>query len=90
MWKILNRLAETCLEISSEAYNYHIKKNKYEQIVIDVEKARYFPLVFACFADAGPKALKQEVSSSAFGTQKHLGGAKLLMLQWEFLNKGDC
>ena len=33
-----------------------IKKNKYEQRVIDVEKATFCPTVFACNGGAGPSA----------------------------------
>ena len=51
---------------SSEAYKYHEynKKNKCEQRTTEVEKARFYPLVFACIDEAGQsasKALKQRM-----------------------------
>ena len=59
--EILNLLAKSCPESSSEASKYHesIKKNKYEQ------RATFCPLVFSCTGGAGPstsKALKQLAS----------------------------
>ena len=65
--KVFNPLAKNCSESSSEAYKYHepIEKNKYDQKIIEAEKAMFCPLVFACTSGAvpsAPKALKQLLS----------------------------
>ena len=86
--KIFNPLAKSCPESSSEAYKYNesIKKNIYEQRIVELEKAVFCPLVFACTGGAGQsalKALKQLASkqtgvlSNEFVGQGRLGGAKL-------------
>ena len=65
--KIFNPLATSCLESSIKTYRYHdsIEKNKYEQRIIEVEKATLCPLGFVCKGGTGPsasKALKQLAS----------------------------
>ena len=58
--KIFNPHAKSCSKDINEAYKNHEdqKKRKYEQRVIDIEKATFTPLVFSCTRGAGPSAAK--------------------------------
>ena len=65
--QIFNPQAKSCPESSSEAYKCHesVKKRTYEKRIIEVEKATFCSLVFACTGGAYPsasKALKQLAS----------------------------
>ena len=53
-----NQLEKSYAQNCCESYHYHesIKKNRYEQRNIDVDKAHFCPIVFACTGGAGPAA----------------------------------
>ena len=58
--KVFNPYAKSCPRSILDSYKYHesIKKLKYEQRIIDVEKATFCPLIFSCTGGAGPSASK--------------------------------
>ena len=58
--KVFNPYAKSCPRSIPDSYKYHesIKKLKYEQRIIDVEKATFCPLIFSCTGGAGPSASK--------------------------------
>ena len=48
--KVFNPYAKSCPRSIPDSYKYHeyIKKLKYEQSIIDAEKATFCPLIFSC------------------------------------------
>ena len=59
--KVFNPYAKSCpRSIPEDSYKYHesIKKLKYEQRIIEVEKPTICPLIFSCTGGAGPSASK--------------------------------
>ena len=58
--KIFNPHAKSCPKTIPDAYKHHeqAKKLKYEQRIIELEKATFNPLVFSCTGGAGPAASK--------------------------------
>ena len=58
--KVFNPHAKSCPKNIADAYKYHeaIKKSKYEERVIKVEKSTFCPLIFSCTGGAGPSATK--------------------------------
>ena len=58
--KVFNPFAISCPRSLPDSYNYHesIKKLKYEQRIIEVEKATFCSLIFSCTGGAGPSASK--------------------------------
>ena len=58
--KMFSPHARSCSRNINDAYKDHerSKKLKYDQRILDVEKATFTPLVFACTGGAGPSATK--------------------------------
>ena len=56
--KAFNPYAKSCPRSIPDSYQYHesIKKLKYEQRIIEVEKATFSPLIFSCTGRTGTSA----------------------------------
>ena len=59
-WIIFNQYVRSCPRSIPDSYKYHdsIKKLKYGQKIIEVEKATFCPLIFSCTGGAGPSSSK--------------------------------
>ena len=75
--KVFNPYAKSCPRSIPDSYKYHesIKKLKYEQRIIDVEKATFCPLIFSCTGGAGTsasKAIRDRLPRSAIRKKVHI------------------
>ena len=58
--KVFSPYAKSCLRSIQDSYKYHesIKKLKYEQRIMEVDKSTFCPLIFSCTGRAGPSESK--------------------------------